>query len=267
MIIALKKILKSILYGVAKSISFVVENKAVYRYLYRYLSFTRRKAIAQYDVIQKKVLTKYDVPYHVFFETRTKCNGRCTFCSASLGNDKREDRIIPTELHNKIISELSELNFRGLIGYYNNNEPLLDKRLPVLIKYAKNKLTGAYIRVLTNGLLLSERIVEDLYNAGLDWLCINCYEEKAKTKIKKIYNKIREKHSDFRVEMNLRKQDEILLNRAGKVPNKAPLNYSLSSFCWNPFAQMIITPDGKVPLCCQDFYVEEEMGNVNPTVA
>ncbi len=71
MIIALKTILKSILYVVARYDSFIVKNQEVYRYLYRYLSFTRRKEIAEYDVIQKKVLTKYDVPYHVFFETRT----------------------------------------------------------------------------------------------------------------------------------------------------------------------------------------------------
>lgn len=100
-----------------------------------------------------------------------------------------------------------------------------------MINYAKNKLPGSYIRVLTNGLLLSERIVDDLYNAGLAWLCINCYEDRAKTKIKNIYNKIREKHSDLRIELHLRKQDEILLNRAVKAPNKTPLNFPLSLFC------------------------------------
>ena len=42
----------------------------------------------------------------IFFEVRTKCNGRCSFCAASAQNDIREDKKMPIALYKKVIGEL-----------------------------------------------------------------------------------------------------------------------------------------------------------------
>ena len=69
----------------------------------------------------------------VFFEVRTRCNGHCKFCLASVGNDPRADISMPRELFQKVLQDLVDLQYEGRIAFHNNNEPLLFKQLKVLL--------------------------------------------------------------------------------------------------------------------------------------
>ena len=52
---------------------------------------------------------------------------------------------MPIDLYEKIINELAAENFRGTIGFYVNNEPLLVKNLDQYIEIARKKLKNALI--------------------------------------------------------------------------------------------------------------------------
>jgi len=101
-------------------------------------------------------------------ETRTRCNGHCAFCPCSVENETREDITMIEECHHKIIDQLANLNYTGSIGYYINNEPLLDKRIVSFLAYLNSKnLNLKSVRIQTNGILLTKELGVSLFENGL----------------------------------------------------------------------------------------------------
>jgi len=204
------------------------------------------------------------LPKNVFFESRTRCNGRCKFCPASVGNDPRKDNIMPEETFRKVIDELAELNFNGLVGLWNNNEPLLDKRIVKFVKYASEKLPDANIAITTNGILLTPELGRKLLDAGLKTLHVDNYSDECivRKNIKEFMDKVAKDFPDRTIILKERFESEKLKNLAGWSPNKRGPVY-LKAFCRYPFTDFIITTNGNVGLCCNDFLFQEVMGNVN----
>lgn len=60
----------------------------------------------------------------------------------------------------------------------------------------------------------------------------------------------------------IRKQNEVLYTRGGNAPNREHID-PLNMRCTLPFQQMIIRPDGKLSLCCNDAYGELTLGDVS----
>lgn len=219
----------------------------------------------------------------VFFEVRTRCNGNCPFCAASVQNETREDISMPMELHKKVINELKTLGFSGRIAYHVNNDPLLFPQLPEFVKYARSNLPNAWIQILTNGKALTLKKTENLLNAGINELSINCYNDNFSAELPKPIQNIRDdllprfykpgqirtgygpesNEHIFRFNVTRRKISDILTSRAGTSPNKKEKSKMPRGFCEYPFTQFNITADGKVNKCCADFYFLDVMGNLN----
>lgn len=101
---------------------------------------------------------------NLLIEVTNFCNNKCIFCY----NDcmKRKRRFIDKDLCEKVLCEAYQLGMRE-VGFYVAGEPLLDKRLPEFIAFAK-KLGYEYIYLTTNGILANLEKVKDLYNKGLN---------------------------------------------------------------------------------------------------
>ena len=81
-------------------------------------------------------------------------------------------------LFKKIIAELVSVKYSGMLKFYTENEPLLDKRLVEFIQYANDNLPYLKgIQIDTNGLLLTESLGIKLFDAGLTYLHVNDYTE------------------------------------------------------------------------------------------
>jgi radical SAM protein with 4Fe4S-binding SPASM domain len=195
-------------------------------------------------------------------ETINRCNNDCSFCPVSVKNDIRNLNVMNEKLFYQIIDELSDMKYTGYISIFSNNEPLLDKRLITFLTYAREKLPYAKHALCTNGLLINEVIYKKLINL-LDYLVIDNYNDdfEINDSIKKIMD-IDDSQSNCDVTLSLRKKNQILLSRGGNSPNKKN-EYRFKSGCVLPFFQMIIRPDGKVSMCCQDAYGEETLGDVS----
>ena len=74
----------------------------------------------------------------------------------------------------------------GFLTFHHFNEPLIDKRLPSLIKYARSVLIDAHIRIVSNGDLINEDSILDLFHSGISELRISGHDEKASTRIEKL---------------------------------------------------------------------------------
>lgn len=220
----------------------------------------------------------------VFFEVRTKCNGTCTFCPASVLEDIRDDASMSMGLYKKVIAELKGMQFSGRIAYHVNNDPLIFPQLSEFVAYARQNLPKAWIQILTNGKALTLEVVEKLLRAGINELSINYYNDIFTAELPRVFREIRdsllpkfykpeqiktghgpdpEDKTIFRFNIFRRKVNRILTNRAGTAPNKEKKSTWPRGFCEYPFTQFNITADGRVSKCCADFYFSDSMGDLN----
>ncbi len=202
---------------------------------------------------------------HIEIETYNRCNGGCTFCPVSVKNDTREEKTMKMELFEKIINELSDIDYHGCLALFSNNEPFLDDRIIDFSKIVRKRVPHARTHLFTNGTLLSldkfiqiidylDELVIDNYNEKLE-LIPNCEQIK---KYCEMHHKLCDK-----VTIVLRNPKEILESRGGKAPNRSNMQILENVKCTHPFRQLIIRPDGKVSICCNDALGITEVGDVS----
>ena len=161
-----------------------------------------------------------------------------------------------------IISQLEEINYRGEISIFSNNEPLLDNRIFDFIDYAKSKLPKAHHSLYTNGILLNEEKFSRLVNS-LDRLYIDNYSDDMiiQENIKNLVDAYKFNDLKCEVFILMRKKNQILDSRGGSAPNRR-MDKKFFSTCMAPFMQLIVRPDGKISRCCQDALGKTTLGDV-----
>jgi len=201
---------------------------------------------------------------HVEIETINKCNGTCTFCPVNRNADPRPLARMSEDVFYKIIDNLVRLNYVGQVGYYSNNEPLMDNRIYDFIKYGVSKLPNVNHFLFTNGTLLDCDKFQLLIDSGLNALYIDNYNDKYKLNhnIRKVYDRYKNEKFSLDCRIFMRLNDEVLSNRAGSAPNKRKNVKPFDAPCNLPFTQLIIRADCGVSLCCNDALGKVTLGNV-----
>lgn len=200
------------------------------------------------------LFNKNDLFSHVEIETVNRCNGYCDFCPVSKNQEQREYFEMPDSLFQNIIEQLAEINYSGRLALFSNNEPFLDDKIIERHQYAREKLPNTRMHLFTNGTLLTvDKFVKIMQY--LDELVIDNYQQELKLlrPCEEIYEYCKE-HPEYsrKVTIVLRKPHEILTTRGGDAPNrKEKISYG-DARCVLPFKQLIIRPDGKISLCCND---------------
>lgn len=202
---------------------------------------------------------------HIEIETINRCNGVCDFCPVSKENDMRPKKYMNEKLFQKIIIELAALNYTGRLALFSNNEPFLDERILKFHEYARTMLPNARMHLFTNGTLLTlDKFIEII--KYLDELIIDNYHQELRLhKNSQIIADYCEEHPELKekVTIVLRKPHEILTSRGGDAPNRKKMLSYPNAKCVLPFKQMIIRPDGKISLCCNDPYGKCTLGDLN----
>ena len=113
-------------------------------------------------VLASKTIYVEDFPAEVRIETINSCNSTCSFCPMNIYSPETKDRKVvkmDESLFKKIIAELISVKYEGMIKFYTENEPLLDKRIVEFVQYANDNLPNLKgIQIDTNGLLLTESL-------------------------------------------------------------------------------------------------------------
>ncbi len=248
----------------------------------------------------KKIMKRgSEFPSVIAIETTNFCNARCIMCAYRIM--KRKKGFMSIKLYRKIIEEIKdrELDILLLSGF---GEPLIDKRLPDFIKYAKDKGIKK-IGIVTNGSLLFLETAQKLADAGLDEIHISIDGADKHT-----FEKIRIGLSFERVVENienlrtLKNKPHIILqmvvirenekqikeflkkfkNSADRIIIRQAQNWigsiSLDTQSFSPHIKQLkvsyppchylwtslsIYWDGTVPLCCLDYDAKVILGNVN----
>lgn len=197
-------------------------------------------------------------------ETVNQCNNTCAFCPVNIKKDIRKHILMSMELFHNIVLQLAELNYKGCLNLFSNNEPLLDPYLLDRLIEVRKYLPNVYTFIYTNGLLLTPQKLLQLL-PYVNYIHINNYNTKPELLAghKKLQETLMEHQIPAdKVEIHLRNKTECLSTRAGQAPNRND-TANLTSPCILPFSQMVIRPDGKVSYCCNDAYGLYTLGDSN----
>ncbi len=195
----------------------------------------------------------------VEIETISVCNRRCVYCPVRYY--KRESKLMNEKLFKKIIDDLSKINFSGRISPHFYGEPLLDKRLPRLMKYVKRKLPECKIIIFTNGDFLNKETFHNLINSGVDKFLITQHGEKMSVNMSNLFKEVnwlqKRKYIHYRV---YTMENTDLSNRGGLVD---PTNMIKMKLCPLPSDIVVVDYNGHVILCCNDYFSQHVFGDTN----
>lgn len=200
----------------------------------------------------------------IAIETSSRCNLDCGFCPVNKNRDVRPFKLLSMNIINKIATELRDLRYSYTILLFGNNEPLLDPRMHSIIKLFRCYCPSAYIKICTNGTLISPEIVSSLFLNGLSTLVINNYTELSQINdpVQEIIDGA-EMFGCHDVRIVLRDSKETLTNRAGQLETKTNDSNKYSDiFCCMPFVDLQIRYNGEVGICCFDALGETTLGQV-----
>ena len=108
-------------------------------------------------------------------ETHSYCNRRCSYCPNVVGDRLGANQFMPPAVWERIVSGLEEIDYKSnlILNYYN--EPLADRDIFNRIREARTRIPNCKIMIYTNGDYLEPGIVDELSEAGLDYMHISIH--------------------------------------------------------------------------------------------
>lgn len=239
-----------------------------------HIPFYNNKFIWFFDIVSVPVIRRINKEFfnekeaplfrYIEIETINRCNGTCAFCGVNRNVDPRPKHTMSEAMFSSILQQLADVNYSGTIGLYSNNEPLLDKRIYSFAEEARRTVPNAKIVLYTNGTLLTVEKFKKLL-PHLDELFVDDYSDDLV-----FHDNIREvaeywdanKVDGKSISFVARSRNEVLSSRGGSAPNKKNKR-TLRSSCLFPFMQIVVRPDGKLSLCCNDALGDHTLGDLN----
>lgn len=234
-------------------------NKNLKRKLKKYYLFL------QYLKVKTKVLFKYgtfDMFNNLDIDINTTCNRRCSYCPNSTYDRglKKNEKLMEIEVYHKIINDLAEINFTGVISPLFYGEPLLRKDLIEIVKYTREKLPKSTIKLNSNGDFLTVEKYLDLIKAGINKFIITQHGEEHSPNMLTLLAYIKKNpNKKVRFVYHKYEEDEPLYNRGGLVKLK---KVDPVPRCHKPDNPLVIDWDGNIVLCCNDYFSSVKFGNV-----
>ena len=117
-------------------------------------------------------------PFVLFIDPASVCNFRCAFCPTGnhelLRGTPRWQGLMDFDLYKKIIDDLSGFDCPlKVLRLYKDGEPLLNKRFPDMVRYAKQRGIARSIDTTTNAALLTPAMIDAVIEAGIDRINIS----------------------------------------------------------------------------------------------
>ena len=241
-------------------------------------------------------------PERAQIQTQAGCNGRCIFCpNEQVLHSGLPMGRMSAELYRKIIDELAETGLERIMLYLQN-EPINDRRLPEFVRYLSERIPDTTSLVVSNGTNLDREISEQLIDAGLKRIKVSLQSLDNDTNLQimghdadNVVNNVialRQLISEKRSKLDLRvsmiattrnskgiacarrfwKKHEVRLvtsameNRGGNITDAEFLSGSemrLRKDCIRPSREMCVLYDGRVVLCCVDWFRSVIVGDLN----
>jgi radical SAM protein with 4Fe4S-binding SPASM domain len=216
---------------------------------------------------QLNIIDPFRKPFKlVEFETSTFCNRKCIYCPDSkyqrVGDE--DGKFMREVVFEKLIKDLSEMNFKGLIAPHLYGEPLTDPRLTNWISRIRTVLPESTIKVVTNGDLLNRKKYNELINAGVNYFYVSKHSPELSKGVIDILNSVTDIERKKRIRIldfyeDYRNEQRMLNTRGGDVKLKKKLRHPINCLY---VTYPVINTFGDMILCCNDFHSKYTSGNI-----
>jgi radical SAM protein with 4Fe4S-binding SPASM domain len=244
--------------------------------------------------IYPKLLIVADFPSHIDIETASACQMRCPMCYTTYLPDELKG-VMQWDLYKRIVDQAAsrrvysiKLSWRG--------EPLLNKRIVDMVKYAKDKGIKE-VAFLTNAELLTKSMAERLVDSGLDWMSISAdgvgdvyneirapaiFEEtiervrymkayrdskgltKPLLRIQSILSAVEQSAGDFeKAWVDVVDRVNIISDNLRDFESRTDQEYDPYYICSKPWNRLNIAYDGRVHQCGADYGAKTIVGDCN----
>lgn len=228
----------------------------------------------------------YNTPYSVQIELCSGCTRKCKFCGLSTVGNKPY-KFMSLELAENIAKQLGSWFDHKRVEFALRGEPTLNPNCVKIISFFREYFPKSQLTITTNGDVIKKdfRLIDQLFDNGLNLLMVDTYEkydwwlDNLKQMKYQLYDFYDDKptvygykgflHQEIVLADDLTKKSgknmrKKLNNQAGNVNcpelGIVPLKYPLVRRCSNPFRELVIFYDGKVPICCMDYKNEFIVG-------
>lgn len=169
------------------------------------------------------------------------------------------------------------------IEFAMHGEPTLHPYLIWAIKIFRQYNPKAQLQITTNGIKLTDKLIKELFKAGLNILIVDLYSKKKEilAKIKKSgVEMVDYYHTDFNPyhyhpklpqkivcmfdlgNANGQRKTRVITNHAGNAKHTVPIS-PYKKKCDKPFRELSIHYDGTIPGCCMDWRHELIIGKAD----
>ncbi len=161
---------------------------------------------------------------------------------------EKEKIILSSKVLYKTIDELSEIDYRGVIAFHIDNEPMIDPRLFKFLDYITDKCPNAKTHILTNGFYLNQTMMDELHEAKLWLLMVSAYNMEE-------YNRLCNLNAGFSYRVFYS-----ILDSRKHIYDRAPINSRKS--CFAMLNDVSVSCTGDLTLCCLDWKHMHSFGNL-----
>lgn len=197
----------------------------------------------------------------VEIEINHDCNRSCAYCPNSILKRKHQGRMSEA-LFRRIMAELRSIDYRGRISFHFYNEPLLSPDLDRFTVLTKEYLPKCWLAIYTNGTLLTADRLRTLVALGVDKFIVTRHRGDENYEFARLFpdlepalkNKVKfQGHQDL-----IFTNRGGLMKRVGTCKEPAPLTLP----CMIPSSSAVITVNGNIVPCFEDYEEKNAMGNI-----
>lgn len=120
-----------------------------------------------------------DTPFNVILDASEACNFKCNYCFRA-DNDKahwgyaKDNQLMSWDVFAKAVEQIKEFPQEvKQISLSNHGEPLVNRKLPDMVRYIKKQGIASRISIHTNASLLDEQYVYDLADSNIDRIVVS----------------------------------------------------------------------------------------------
>lgn len=140
---------------------------------------TAKQHVYDLNRVQLSQVLPLKTPYHISIEATFRCNIRCNYCIHAMDASEIRRRgysfsDMDWNVFERIVEQIPEFEDKiKSVVFSGLGEPLVNRRVPEMVKRIKNTGRVEKILMITNGLLLTPDTSDALIEAGLDEIKIS----------------------------------------------------------------------------------------------
>jgi radical SAM protein with 4Fe4S-binding SPASM domain len=191
-------------------------------------------------------------------EINHDCNRKCWYCPNAVAERKTSGEM-SEETFLKIMDELNLLDYRGNLSFHFYNEPMLAKKFLWFIQTARQRLPHSFLELYTNGTLLTFEKFTQIVDLGMDRFIVTKHFGEKNFVFDETFGKLTD---DQKKKVSYQGHTDIQMTNRGGLVDAGPGSVPALSPCYIPNILMVITHDGNVLPCFEDFDEKMKMGNI-----